>query len=101
MPRRGEMGKIQNGNRFEVLGRAKEGFKGADSRAEREAGPVQFEKDKDDPFGIDSLIGEASAKAGANEEKGKGKKRYGLEQAEDRDRDERDARRKRARVDDD
>ncbi|KIW92864.1 pre-mRNA-processing protein 45 [Cladophialophora bantiana CBS 173.52] len=87
------MGKIQKSNRFEVLGRAKEGFKGADV-AEREAGPVQFEKDKDDPFGIDSLIGEASARAG-----GEGKKRYGLEQAEDRDREERERQRKRARVD--
>ena len=98
-----EMGKIQKSNRFEVLGRAKEGFKGTDAKAEREAGPVIFEKDKDDPFGIDSLIGEASARAGADEEKGKGKgkKRYGLEHAEERDREERDDRRKRARVDDD
>ncbi|OAP57737.1 pre-mRNA-processing protein 45 [Fonsecaea erecta] len=89
------MGKINKSNRFEVLGKAKEGFKGADV-AEREAGPVQFEKDKDDPFGIDSLIGEASARAGSE-----GKKRYGLEQAEDRDREERERQRKRARVDDD
>merc|ERR1711939_301147 len=84
------MGKIQKSNRFEVLGRAKEGFKGADI-AEREAGPVQFEKDKDDPFGIDTLIGEASGRHA-----GEGKKRYGLEEAGPSDRD-----RKRARVDDD
>jgi SNW domain-containing protein 1 len=84
------MGKIQKSNRFEVLGRAKEGFKGADV-AEREAGPVQFEKDKDDPFGIDTLIGEASGRHA-----GEGKKRYGLEEAGPSDRD-----RKRARVDDD
>jgi len=84
------IGKIRKSNRFEVLGRAKEGFKGADV-AEREAGPVQFEKDKDDPFGIDSLIGEASGRHG-----GEGKKRYGLEEAGPSDRD-----RKRARVDDD
>ncbi|KAJ9604579.1 mRNA splicing protein [Cladophialophora chaetospira] len=100
----GEMGKISKNNRFEVLGRAKEGFKGADV-AEREAGPVQFEKDKDDPFGIDSLIGEERDKAGrdggASGDIGTGKKRYGLETGEDRDRDERDERRKRARVDDD
>ncbi|KAK5462839.1 mRNA splicing protein [Exophiala xenobiotica] len=83
------MGKIQKSNRFEVLGRAKEGFKGADV-AEREAGPVQFEKDKD-PFGIDTLIGEASGRHA-----GEGKKRYGLEEAGPSDRD-----RKRARVDDD
>ncbi|KIX99320.1 pre-mRNA-processing protein 45 [Fonsecaea multimorphosa CBS 102226] len=92
------MGKINKSNRFEVLGRAKEGFKGADV-AEREAGPVQFEKDKDDPFGIDSLIGEASARAGGGE--GASKKRYGLEQAEDREKEERERQRKRARVDDD
>lgn len=85
------MGKIQKSSRFEVLGRAKEGFKGADV-AEREAGPVQFEKDKDDPFGIDTLIGEASGRHSA----GEGKKRYGLEEAGPSDRD-----RKRARVDDD
>ncbi|KAK5319466.1 mRNA splicing protein [Exophiala xenobiotica] len=84
------MGKIQKSNRFEVLGRAKEGFKGADV-AEREAGPVQFEKDKDDPFGIDTLIGEASGRHA-----GEGKKRYGLEEAGPSDRE-----RKRARVDDD
>ncbi|KIW57968.1 pre-mRNA-processing protein 45 [Exophiala xenobiotica] len=84
------MGKIQKSNRFEVLGRAKEGFKGADV-AEREAGPVQFEKDKDDPFGIDTLIGEASGRHA-----GESKKRYGLEEAGPSDRD-----RKRARVDDD
>lgn len=84
------MGKIQKSNRFEVLGKAKEGFKGADV-AEREAGPVQFEKDKDDPFGIDSLIGEYS---GRNE--GESKKRYGLEEAESSKREK-----KRARVDDD
>merc|ERR1712034_276060 len=75
------MGKIQKSNRFEVLGRAKEGFKGADV-AEREAGPVQFEKDKDDPFGIDTLIGEASGRHA-----GESKKRYGLEEAGPSDRD--------------
>ncbi|ETI24174.1 pre-mRNA-processing protein 45 [Cladophialophora carrionii CBS 160.54] len=97
----GEMGKISKSNRFEVLGRAKEGFKGADV-AEREAGPVQFEKDKDDPFGIDSLIGEERDRArGSDKDSGKGKKRYGLDTGEDRDREERDERRKRARVDDD
>ncbi|KAK5037711.1 mRNA splicing protein [Exophiala sideris] len=84
------MGKIQKSSRFEALGRAKEGFKGADV-AEREAGPVQFEKDKDDPFGIDSLIGEASGRNG-----GESKKRYGLEEAGSEDRSK-----KRARVDDD
>lgn len=85
--------KIQKGNRFETLGKAKQGFKGADTVGEREAGPVQFEKDKDDPFGIDSLIGEAKKSQGDE-----GKKKYGLERAEDREEDDR---RKRRRVDDD
>lgn len=80
------MGKIQKGNRFEVLGKAKEGFKGA-ADAEREEGPVQFERDKDDPFGIDGLIGEVTGKDAE-------KRKYGLEQAEG-------SSRKRARVDDD
>ncbi len=98
----GEMGKIAKGNRFEVLGRAKEGFKGSEV-AEREAGPVMFEKDKDDPFGIDSLIGEEKAKAGrsAGGDTGKGKRKYGLETGEGRDADERDERRKRVQVEDD
>jgi SNW domain-containing protein 1 len=86
------MGKIQKANRFEVLGKAKEGFKGAEVADERE-GPVQFEKDKDDPFGIDNLIGEVTGKA---TEASKKQKRYGLEEAESSDRS-----RKRARVDDD
>src|SRR5262249_40324708 len=71
------LGKIQKASRFEVLGRAKEGFKGAADADERE-GPVQFEKDRDDPFGIDSLIGEVTGKAGGE---GEPKKRYGLEEA--------------------
>jgi SNW domain-containing protein 1 len=86
------MGKIQKANRFEVLGKAKEGFKGAEVADERE-GPVQFEKDKDDPFGIDNLIGEVTGEA---TEASKKQKRYGLEEAESSDRS-----RKRARVDDD
>lgn len=85
------MGKIQKSNRFEVLGKAKDGFKGAADADERE-GPVQFEKDKDDPFGIDTLIGEVTGKSGPATE---GKKRYGLEEAESSDRS-----RKRARVED-
>ena len=84
------MDKIGKQNRFEALGKAKQGFKGADGGAEREAGPVMFEKDKDDPFGIDAMIGEVR-------EEQKSKKRYGLEHAE---RDE-PRERKRARVDED
>ena len=84
------MDKISKQNRFEALGKAKQGFKGAES-AEREAGPVMFEKDKDDPFGIDSLIGDAKEKADQN-----GKRKYGLEEAESSR-----ASGKRPRVDDD
>jgi SNW domain-containing protein 1 len=92
------MGKIEKSNRFEVLGKAKEGFKGAADADERE-GPVQFEKDKDDPFGIDNLIGEVTGKSGGGGGGGsvgkEGKKRFGLE-AEDRERGS-----KRARMEDD
>ena len=49
-------------------------------------GPVQFEKDTTDPFGIDSMIADVTA--------GAGQKRYGIQEAEDRGS-------KRARVDDD
>lgn len=88
------MGKIQKNNRFEVLGKAKEGFRGAADAGERD-GPVQFEKDKDDPFGIDNLIGEVTGKGGADGAKD-GKKRFGLEQAENRDKGS-----KRARMEED
>src|SRR2546423_6913215 len=86
------LGKIQKSNRFEVLGKAKDGFKGTEIADERE-GPVQFEKDKDDPFGIDNLIGEVTGKTSGSSTK---QKRYGLEEAESSDRS-----RKRARDDDD
>lgn len=91
----GTVEKIQRGNRFEALGRVKGGFKGADLVGEREEGPVQFEKDKDDPFGIDNLIGEAKKDASAADS---GKKRYGLERAEDK---EEESRNKRRRVEED
>lgn len=89
------MGKIQKSNRFEVLGKAKEGFRGAADADERE-GPVQFEKDKDDPFGIDNLIGEVTGKAVGGSGEKEGKKRFGLEEAEDREKGN-----KRARMGDD
>ncbi|KAL5360434.1 putative transcriptional regulator Cwf13/SkiP [Aspergillus floccosus] len=83
----GEMSKIQKSSRFEVLGKAKEGFRGA-ADAEARDGPVQFEKDTTDPFGIDSMIADVTG--------GAGQKRYGIQEAE---RDDRGS--KRARVDDD
>ncbi|RAK80330.1 SKIP/SNW domain-containing protein [Aspergillus fijiensis CBS 313.89] len=85
-----EMSKIQKSSRFEVLGRAKEGFKGAEL-AEARDGPVQFEKDTTDPFGIDSMIADVTGGAGSS-----GQKRYGLEEV---DRSERGS--KRPRVEDD
>lgn len=80
------MDKIKNTKRFDDLGKAK-GFKGAETAETRE-GPVQFEKDADDPFGIDQMIAESTGgKAGASN------KRYGLHETGDRAP-------KRARVDD-
>ncbi|KAL8772753.1 MAG: hypothetical protein Q9209_002098 [Squamulea sp. 1 TL-2023] len=82
-----EYDKIQKSNRFEVLGKAKGGFKGAED-AEARDGPVQFEKDND-PFQIDELIRDAT---GGNKD---GNKRYGIqEEGEPRAA-------KRARVDED
>ncbi|KAJ5795176.1 hypothetical protein N7457_001775 [Penicillium paradoxum] len=80
----GEMTKLEKTKRFEVLGRAKEGFRGA-AEAEERQGPVQFEKDTADPFGIDNMIADVTS----------GQKRYGIQEAENDDRKS-----KRPRVDD-
>ena len=68
-----EYDKIAKSNRFEVLGKAKEGFKGASEGAKRE-GPVQFEKDvtsvSDDPFRIDEMIREVTGNAGHGQQDG-------------------------------
>ncbi|KAF2275110.1 uncharacterized protein EI97DRAFT_88394 [Westerdykella ornata] len=79
--------RINKSSKFEVLGRVKEGrgFKGADV-AERREGPVQFEKDTEDPFQIEKMISEVKGEVGG--------KRYGLQEGEGRER-------KRARVDED
>ncbi|KAG8529813.1 mRNA splicing protein [Bacidia gigantensis] len=74
-----EYDKISKSNRFEVLGKAKEGFKGAAEAAQRE-GPVQFEKDVaavggDDPFKIDEMIREVTGKSG-------GAQKHGLQEDE-------------------
>lgn len=74
-----EYDKIAKSNRFEVLGKAKEGFKGA-ADAEVRDGPVQFEKDVSnaaDPFHIDEMIRDVTGVAGGN-------KRYGVEGTEER-----------------
>ena len=84
------MEKITKQNRFEVLGKAAKGFKGAEIADERR-GPVVFERDRDgpgaaagasaggskaakddDPFGIDEMIRDATGGVGGN-----GRKRAG------------------------
>jgi len=50
-----EMERIKRSSRFEVLGRAQKGFKGA-SYVEARDGPVQFEKDTADPFGVEAFV---------------------------------------------
>lgn len=78
--------RITKSSKFEVLGKAKEGFKGADLQEQRD-GPVQFEKDADDPFQIDAMIKEVRGEKS-------GEKRYGIQELEGRSA-------KRARVEDD
>lgn len=85
-----EYEKIAKSNRFEVLGKAKEGFKGA-ADAEQREGPVQFEKDVPntaaaDPFEIDKMISEVTGGT-------KDGRKHGLQEP--------DRPSKRARVDDD
>ena len=79
-----EYERITKSNRFEVLGKAKEGFKGA-AEAEERSGPVMFEKDVGntaDPFNIDEMIRDVTT----------GGKRYGIQDSEG------DRSKKRARV---
>ena len=111
-----EYERIQKSNRFEVLGKAKEGFKGAADAevsstkslrlrgsaneccaGQAREGPVQFEKDTTnkisaadaaDPFEIDAMIRDVTGGAGGN-------KRYGVQEPES------SRASKRARVEDD
>ena len=102
------MDKIEKASRFEVLGKAAKGFRGADIADERR-GPVEFERERnpgtstgaasgsaaasrgpekdDDPFGIDDMIQDALGGVGGN-----GRKRSG---------DDEERGHKRARVDSD
>lgn len=50
-----ELERIKKSSRFEVLGKAQKGFKGA-ADAEARDGPVQFEKDVADPFGVEAFV---------------------------------------------
>ncbi|KAL9125261.1 MAG: hypothetical protein Q9217_005509 [Psora testacea] len=70
-----ELNSIQKANRFDVLGKAAQGFKGA-AEAEAREGPVQFEKDQADPFGIDEMIKETVRAGGDGHTLGK---RHGVQ----------------------
>ncbi|KAK6004454.1 hypothetical protein QM012_008316 [Aureobasidium pullulans] len=87
---------IQKTSRFETLGRApKEGMKSARTAEQRE-GPVMFERDNGDPFGVEQMIADAQTKKGDASGQ-QGVKRYGLNEGGDQD--ERGS--KRARIDED
>lgn len=95
---------IQKTSRFETLGKApKEGMKSAKAAEQRE-GPVMFERDNGDPFGVEQMIADAQSKksgdvaAGSASVAGKGVKRYGLNEGGE-EQEERGS--KRARIEDD
>ncbi len=82
------MERIKGTKRFDVLGKAEKGFKGV-ADADPRDGPVQFEKDTDDPFKINEMIREVTGgKHGVKN------KRYGIQELDERPS-------KRPRVDDD
>ena len=86
-----ELEKVKREARFDVLGKAAQGFQGAADAGERE-GPVQFEKavSGGDVYGIDQFLQEVEAGA-------KGNKKHGLQE---RGHKEAQGKSKRARVDD-
>lgn len=93
---------IQKTSRFETLGKApKEGMKSARAAEARE-GPVVFERDNGDPFGVDQMIADAQKgggdKIGGASTSGAGVKRYGLNEVEEEDSGRGS---KRARIEDD
>jgi SNW domain-containing protein 1 len=77
--------KALDNDRFD-LGTAKHGFEGAADQEVRE-GPVQFEKDTSDVFGLDKFLDEAKAgkKRGLDTEAGGQRKRQQLDRADDRE----------------
>lgn len=85
-----ELDRLKREKRFDVLGKAVHGFKGANDVGERK-GPVQFEKavPGGDVYGIDQFLQEVEAGA-------KGKKKHGLQEREPAG----ESKGKRARVDD-
>lgn len=74
-----------NNDRF-GLGQARVGFEGANEQEIRE-GPVQFEKDSGDVFGLNQFLDEAKTgkKRGLDTEVGGSRKRQALERAEERE----------------
>ncbi|KKA25985.1 hypothetical protein TD95_002160 [Thielaviopsis punctulata] len=80
-----EMDRIQKSSRFgEVLGRGK--FKGTEDQEAR-TGPVQFEKDAEDPFNVDKFLSEVGKDEGSGSGPGSGsgsKRGYGLQSGEER-----------------
>lgn len=85
---------VTKGSRFEVLGRATKGFKGAEDADARD-GPVQFEKDQD-TFGIDAFLGDV--KKQVDDERGK--RKLGLSTKDDRDETAKESKRRRYSSDD-
>ncbi|KAJ3510230.1 hypothetical protein NLJ89_g4801 [Agrocybe chaxingu] len=79
------IGKALDQDRFN-LGRAKVGFEGANEQEVRE-GPVQFEKDTGDVFGLNQFLDEAKTgkKRGLDTEAGGSRKRQQLEKASERE----------------
>ncbi|KAI0928946.1 mRNA splicing protein, variant 3 [Taiwanofungus camphoratus] len=79
------IGKALDNDRF-GLGQAKIGFEGAQDQEVRE-GPVQFEKDAGDVFGLDKFLDEAKSgrKRGLDTEVGSSRKRQQLDKAAERD----------------
>ncbi|PHH51685.1 Pre-mRNA-processing protein 45 [Ceratocystis fimbriata CBS 114723] len=74
-----EMDRIHKSSRFgEALGRGK--FKGAEEQEAR-TGPVQFEKETQDPFNVDQFLSGVDKDAAAA---GPSKRGYGLQSGEDR-----------------
>ena len=81
------IGKALDNDRF-GLGKARVGFQGAEDQEVRE-GPVQFEKDTSDVFGVDEFLDEAKSgrKRGLDTSAGGARKRQQLDKASERERD--------------
>ncbi|VDB82892.1 unnamed protein product [Peniophora sp. CBMAI 1063] len=79
------IGKALDNDRF-GLGRAQVGFEGAADQEVRD-GPVQFEKDTSDVFGVDKFLDEAKSgkKRGLDTEAGGARKRQQMDRASERE----------------